>query len=917
MSPPPDSGDFLKTGGALESGLGASAFGAGESSPLIGTLIGNVRITSFIGSGGMGEVFLGIDERLDRKIAVKTLQPGYHLGDTASERIRREARILSRLDHPSICRLYDFLYIENEPFLLLEYLEGKGLNTLPGKLPEKQVLDIGIQIARGLAAAHREGIIHRDLKPENIIMMDGGKVKILDFGIGHFLEEMQPTKSPENEESNPLRESGDTPTMRGALIGTPRYMSPEQARGEALTPATDLYSLGVLLYELLEGRSPYPTTKIPDILHEIQETQLPPPASASPALQKLILKLLEKDPFERPTALETADTLKKIRQAPQRRRRHIITATLSGIVVLAVIGALIGGKILGEGRYRCRGFETYLEGVWDPPTRTALEQTYQDAGLENHWALLDHALSDYATRWIRARRRACEATWKSREQTPQLLELENACLDRRLQSMKALVSVLRENPADTVDRAAQAAHALPTMESCFDIQSLLSKVPLPEEAVLRKKVHTLQAAISHARALYDTGKYPEGMEALQSLEPEIRMASYEPLSAEYEYTRALLEEKLGRSADADQALLKSVLAATAGRDDRRLAQAWVRRVWVEGNRLNEFKRAEESVAFAQAAIEALGGDPEIEGALANHRGVMETIQDHPQAALSFLRKALRLRKQAFGEDHPKVASTLQNLANLYSEFGKQEEALETSLQALEMSRRLLGPTHPSVYVSLFGTSDILYKLGRKDEARKLQDEAVALVETSYPPDHPEVGMLKGNLSVQALHAGEPERALRLATEAVRILRINPGPETLPTANNIYNQVIASKHLKDWDGVIRYSREALPIYLKLLGEEDRWYLKLEFSLGLALTEKRKTAEARRVLRRALQVIEKEPDTSRLRCLIRFQLAKVETDRGEALRQARLAIEDCSHLEDPDQELIQEIRDWIHRRRNTDE
>jgi len=912
MSLPPDSGDFLKTGGALESGLGASAFGAGESSPLIGTLIGNVRITSFIGSGGMGEVFLGIDERLDRKIAVKTLHSGYHLGDTASERIRREARILSRLDHPSICRLYDFLSIENEPFLLLEYLEGRGLNTLPEKLPEEQVLDIGIQIARGLAAAHREGIIHRDLKPENIIMMDGGKVKILDFGIGHFLEEMQPTKSPEKEESNPHRESGDTPTMRGALIGTPRYMSPEQALGEALTPATDLYSLGVLLYELLEDRSPYSITSLPGILTEIPKGQLHPPASASPALQKLVLKLLCKDPFDRPTALETADALEKIRQAPHRRRRRIIGAALSGIAVLAVIGALIGGKILGEGRYRCRGFETYLEGVWDPPTRTGLKQAYQEAGLENRWALLDQALSDYAAKWILARRRACEATWKSREQTPQLLQLENACLDRRLQSMKALVSVLREDPADTVNRAAQAAHALPTMESCFDLQSLLSKVPLPEDPVLRKKVHVLQAAISHARALYDTGKYPAGMDALQSLDPEIRLASYEPLSAEYEYTRALLEEKLGRSAEADQALLKSVLAATSGRDDRRLAQAWVRRVWVEGNRLNDFKRAEESVAFAQAAIEALGGDAEIEGALANHRGVIENIRNHPKEALSFLRKALRLRKQAFGEEHPKVASTLQNLANLYSDFGEQEKALETSLQALEMSRKLLGPTHPSVYVSLFGTSDILYKLDRKEEARKLEDEAVALVESSYPPDHPEVGKLKGNLSVQALHAGEPERALRLATEAVRILRVNPGPETLPTANNIFNQVIASKYLKDWDGVIRYAREALPIYLKLLGEEDQWYLKLESALGLALTKKGEISEARRVLRHALTIIEKEPQPSELRCLIRFQLAKVESNREEALRQARLALEDSNHLEEPDQELIQEIRDWLDER-----
>jgi len=205
----------------------------------------------------MGEVFLGVDERLDRKVAVKTLLPRIRIPEDKEERFRREARILSRLDHPSICRLYDMVYLDQEPFLLLEYLEGHTLGELAGTLTEPEVLEAAVQIARALAAAHREGIIHRDLKPDNVMLTDDGRVKILDFGIGRFMEEIHPEEESPCGKPGSRRSTGRTPTIPGSIIGTPRYMSPEQARGDALTPSTDLYSLGIMLWELLEGGSPY------------------------------------------------------------------------------------------------------------------------------------------------------------------------------------------------------------------------------------------------------------------------------------------------------------------------------------------------------------------------------------------------------------------------------------------------------------------------------------------------------------------------------------------------------------------------------------------------------------------------------------------------------------------------------------
>lgn len=912
MSPPPDSGNFLKTGGALGSGLGASAFGTGEDSPLIGTLIGNVRIIDFIGAGGMGEVFLGVDERLDRKLAVKTLRPGIHVSRAAQDRFRREARILSRLDHPSICRLYDLKIVDDQPFLLLEYLEGISLAEFEEKMPERELLNIAVPVARALAAAHREGIIHRDLKPDNVMLMPDGRVKILDFGIGRFMEEPQPEESEAPPGASGEAPGGATPTMRGTIIGTPRFMSPEQARGEALTPATDLYSFGLLIYELLAGASPYRTTEPLALLLEIPETEIKSPSSASPAMTKLLSALLEKDPLLRPTAAEAAEMLEAIRQAPGRRRKKIAGISLAALALLAVVGALIGGRILGEGRYRCRGFESRLEGTWDGKTRAHLQSVYEEAGLRNTWTLVDKVLSGYTENWITAKTRACEATWTRKEQSTQSLELENSCLDRRLQSFQALVSVLSEDPQATANRAIQAAHALPGLESCFQLEVLRSKVPLPDDPKSRSTLDALRSPIARARALYDAGKYPEGMHILSGVEGKIREMDYPPLSAEFDYVEALLQERLGRLRTSDQTLRDAVLQAEAGRDDRRLAQAWVRRVWIQGNQLTDFEEAAESVQFARAAIRRLGGDPEIEGALANHRGVLEENRENYKEALRLMLEALRLRRRAFGKEHPKIASSLQNCANIYSELGEPEKALGMAKEALKMQRELLGPSHPSVYLSLSGVSSILIELGRKEEAQKLQDEAIALVENSYPPDHPIIGVLKSNLSVAALRAGQSERAHRLSSEALLILRKDPGPEALATANALLNLTMACEQLEDWNSVVEKAREALPIFEKLYGADSRDCLKLKASLGLGLVKRGGMEEARKILGSALKVMEKEPEPSTLRFILRFRyfLALESTQPEQALRQANLALEEIKALDDPELDSdAAQLRHWM--------
>ncbi|HYO14256.1 MAG TPA: serine/threonine-protein kinase, partial [Thermoanaerobaculia bacterium] len=207
-------------------------------------LIGPYRILERLGAGGMGEVFLAYDERLDRQVAIKRIRPEGGVPAERRERFRREARIAARLSHPSIVHIYDVIAEGDTDFIVMEYVEGVDLRQLlrRGPLEVDSAVSIGLDVARGLAEAHRQGIVHRDLKTENILVTPLGSAKITDFGIAKRI----------------LRDgTEESLTQGGFVVGTYRAMSPEQARGEEVDHRSDLFSLGVLLYEMLTGVSPF------------------------------------------------------------------------------------------------------------------------------------------------------------------------------------------------------------------------------------------------------------------------------------------------------------------------------------------------------------------------------------------------------------------------------------------------------------------------------------------------------------------------------------------------------------------------------------------------------------------------------------------------------------------------------------
>lgn len=396
----------------------------------VGSTIGHIRIESRLGTGGMGEVYLGFDPRLERRVAIKTIRSEQRPTPQTKARFLREARLLSRLGHPSICQVYDLIETPDADFLVLEYVQGQTLRQIAarGQLTTGEKLRLAEKIVAALAAAHREKIVHRDLKADNVMVTPEGEVKVLDFGIARSLSE--PEAPPPIRHPPPLPEPGEAPpptasttfptretatfwaggggdlTRHGVVVGTLQAMSPEQAAGGAVTEASDLYSFGILLQELLTGESAYEGEAEHEIVWNVLRAQTRPISGPDldpdldPDLARLIQDLQSLDPRRRPSAAETAERLRWVLDRPQRLRRRrlrlaaAVTAFVMLLAVLAVVSwlAVEAERSRREAEHRRKQAEDLI-GFMLGDLRTRLEEVNR---LDLLAAVGDRALAYFA-----------------------------------------------------------------------------------------------------------------------------------------------------------------------------------------------------------------------------------------------------------------------------------------------------------------------------------------------------------------------------------------------------------------------------------------------------------------------------------------------------------------------------------------
>jgi len=291
-----------------------------------GTKIGRYKIHSLLGAGGMGEVYAAYDTQLERNVALKLLKQS----DDREKlrRFRQEAKAVSALNHPNILTVYDFGQYENFHFIITELIEGKTLRERisKGDLSTVEILEVGIQTGNALAAAHRAKVIHRDIKPENIMLLPDGYVKVLDFGLAKLVGLNDALATDTNAPTASIIQ-----TKAGMIIGTVNYMSPEQLRELELDERTDIWSLGVVLYEMLASRQPFRGDSVSDVIAAVLERPLPPLAQIvpdiSPEIEKIVGKALRKDKEKRfETSQEFVSALKEARFSTDTESRRAFYA---------------------------------------------------------------------------------------------------------------------------------------------------------------------------------------------------------------------------------------------------------------------------------------------------------------------------------------------------------------------------------------------------------------------------------------------------------------------------------------------------------------------------------------------------------------------------------------------------------------
>ena len=262
-----------------------------------GTHLGRYELQALLGAGGLGAVYRALDTRLNRAVAVKVLLPQFATDRRLRERFEREARAVAALSHPNICAVYDVGEAAAGTYLVMELLEGETLDRYLAThaLDPSTMIEFGLQIAAGIDAAHAKGIVHRDIKPANVFVTHTGRLKITDFGLALTAPHAEPT-------SAAATAFGDL-TMPGSAVGTAAYMSPEQARGETVDARTDVFSLGIVLFQMATRQSPFGGTALATVFDAILN-RTPPLASTlapqvPPALSNIIARALEKDPARR------------------------------------------------------------------------------------------------------------------------------------------------------------------------------------------------------------------------------------------------------------------------------------------------------------------------------------------------------------------------------------------------------------------------------------------------------------------------------------------------------------------------------------------------------------------------------------------------------------------------------------------
>ena len=827
--------------------------------------VGRYLLLKRLGQGGMGVVYSAYDPDLDRKVALKLLHSD---GQTASEearsRLLREAQAMARVSHPNVIPIFDVGVWGDQVFLAMELADGGTLSSwLETQRSWREVLEHFLAAGRGLLAAHEAGLVHRDFKPANVLLSRAGRVYVTDFGLARQLgAPSQDEPLPEEvQQLMPERRMLETTlTQDGLVMGTPNYMPPEQYRGAELDARSDQFSFCVSLFYGLYRKRAFETARMrafaasgqvpmdQERTEPLDAAQAPLKRSAPPTdiiqepprdskvpawVRQALMRGLALEPGARFGSMrELLAALSQERRLAKRKRWVAAAATVG--VGLAVVG----GAVYRQSQV-CAGAESLMAEVWEPAAKQKLETAFLATKrpiAQETASRVSQVLEGYAAAWTRQRTQACEATRVHGVQPEELLTRRVGCLERRREDMRALVGLLGQADAALVEKALDAAHALPALEECADVESLSEQQRLPSDPGKRAEISRLEVRLAEVKALVDAGRYEAGLDKARELEAPVLATGHLPLVAELRFHLGWLQEQLGESPEAARLLSQAIYDAEAGRADRLKASILNKLLFVEDGQ-QHFDQAAGWGGLAEATLRRLGGEPVLESDLLVNRANLAVSQEHFAEARTLLERARALQEKALAPGHPKRARTTFLLGRVMLGLKEHPRALELLEESLKQTEASVGALHPDMARRHLMLSWTLRETGDFTRALKHARAAAHVREATFGKGSPQAAEALDEVGMCLLGLKQYEEALKVYEEALAAKR-----QALPAD----------------DEQLQYSYDGVGQALLGLGKAREALEPLKQAVSFASAPADVLAESGFALARALWVSDQKPE-----------------------------------------------------------
>jgi serine/threonine-protein kinase len=817
--------------------------------------VGPYRLVREVGHGGMGVVYLAEREEVGRQVALKLVRSG--LADPgATERFLFEQRVLARLEHPHIARLYDVgVTADRSPYFAMEYVEGQPLDAYcdAHHLGVEARLRLFETVGQAVQHAHQHFVVHRDLKPSNILVTEDEagcpQVKLLDFGIAKMMAD--------TEEEAPA----PTLTAAGHRLMTPAYAAPEQIKGEAVTAMTDVYSLGVVLYELLTGQRPYKSTG-PGAAQAVLTQEPKRPSTA--VMDERTSNTATETAAARATTTEhlcrrlqgdlDVICLKALQKEPERRYASAeafvedIKRHLAGLPVLAREATL---------GYRVRKFVRRH--------RVGAATTIVFVVLVLGFAVA-MAVQQQAT--AQQRDRAQVEAQKAREVTDFMLGLfeanEPGTMPTDTITVRTLLARGLERAGKMESQPEVQAEMLMVMGQAYQSLGHYDQAEsLLREALALQRTHRGSDSVAVVRSLsalgiilQKQGRYT----AADSLDRIVLAMQRRLLGPQHEEVAATLRERatvltfMGDFEEADRHLQEAhaILRTNAVPDSSRIAML-----------LNEFSllrqaegRFEEAEQFQEEALtllRATQGPEHYQVAMAmNNLGLIHSRMGRYAAAESLYHDALDIFRRLYGAQHPSIADQLSNLAVVLSKQGKHTESAEIQRQTLAMRRAIFGDIHPRVAQNVANLAFELRQLGAYADAERLTREALALNRKIHGEQHYTVAIDLDNLAAIKRLQKDYREAERLNREGLAMWRTVVGEEHPSTTISMNLLGIILREKGDYTAADSLFQETMALQHKLFGKDHPRTANTLHERGVLLIQTANYAEAERMLNEALAI-----------------------------------------------------------------